>query len=167
MTSFFFTLNITSCACLLGSGLKLIFYWKGQLLINFKSFLTSFAEILTSWDTQNKEVSSLNNLHSLLRPFDKSLTYIKIKRGPRMEPCGSPVQISTPDEHWPFKITLCFLLVKKSFSILTIYRFDAVCKSFQHAKLYQRLLRYQRITLQLQNLYRKHLKYHNWWRAVN
>ena len=59
-----------------------------------------------------------SHLHSLLRPFGKSLTYIKNKRGPRMEPCRTPARISTQEEHWPFKTTLCFLLVKKSFSIL-------------------------------------------------
>ena len=47
-----------------------------------------------------------------------------------MEPCGSPARILTQDEHWSFKSTLCFQLVKKSFSTLLslhIYRFDAVC----------------------------------------
>ena len=62
-------------------------------------------------------MSSANNLHSLLRPFVKSLTYIKNKRGPRIEPCGTPARVSTQEEHWPFKIILCFLLVKKPFSI--------------------------------------------------
>ena len=61
---------------------------------------------------------SANNLHWLLRPLGKSLTYIKNKRGPRMERCGTPTRISTQEEHWPFKTTLCFLLVKKSFSAL-------------------------------------------------
>ena len=35
-----------------------------------------------------------------------------------MKLCGTPVQISTQDEHWSFKSTLCFLLVMKSFSVL-------------------------------------------------
>ena len=35
-------------------------------------------------------MSSPNKLHSFLRPFGKSLTNIKNKRGPRMEPCGTP-----------------------------------------------------------------------------
>ena len=51
-------------------------------------------------------MSSANNLHSLLRPFGKSLTYIENKRGPRMEPCGTPARISIQEEHWPFKTTL-------------------------------------------------------------
>ena len=71
-----------------------------------------------SWTTENKEVSSANNLHSLLRPFGNSLTYIRNKRGPRMEPGDTTARISTQEEYWPFRTTLCFLLVKKSFSIL-------------------------------------------------
>ena len=35
-----------------------------------------------------------------------------------MEPCGTAARLSTQDEHWPFKNTVYFLLVKKSFSIL-------------------------------------------------
>ena len=107
----FFPLNIISCAYLLGSGLKLIFHWKVQLLINVKSLLISLAEVPMSWTTENKEVSSANNLHSLLRPSGKSLTYIKNKRGPRMEPCGTHARISTQEEHWPFKSTLCFFVM--------------------------------------------------------
>ena len=61
-----------------------------------------------------KKLSSANNLHSLLRPFPKPLTYIKIKTGF----CDTPAQMSPEDEHWQFKINLCFLLVKKSFCIL-------------------------------------------------
>ena len=37
-----------------------------------------------------------------------------------MEPCGTPAQISTQDEQRPFKNTFCFLLVKKSFSVLIL-----------------------------------------------
>ena len=114
---FFFQLNTIPFACLLGSGLKLIFRWKYQSLIIFKSLLTSLAEVLASWATKNKEASSAKNLHSLSRPFGKSLTYIKNRWGPRMEPCSTPGRISTQDAPWPFKTTLCFLLVDKSFSI--------------------------------------------------
>ena len=112
------SLNIISYTCLLESMLKLNFCWKVQSLINFKSLLSSLADVLTSWAAENKEVSSANKLHSLLRPFGKSLTYVKNKRSPTMEPRGTPALISNQDEHWPFKTILCFLLVKKSLSIL-------------------------------------------------
>ena len=155
---FFFLLNIISYACLLRSELKLVFHWKAQLFINFKSLLISPAKVLMSWTMENKEVSSANNLHWLLRPFGKSLTYIKNKRGPRMEPCGTPARISTQKEHWSFKTILCFLLVKKSFSSW---------KSVQHARLYQRLSKCQGTTLKRQRLYRRHLKFHDRWQAVD
>ena len=108
----FSLLNIISCACLPGPWLKLIFHWKFQLLINFRSLLISLAEVLTSWTTENKEVSSANKLHS---SFGKSLTN---KRGPRMELCDTPAQISTQKEYWSFKTPPYFLLVKKLFGIL-------------------------------------------------
>ena len=80
--------------------------------------MISLAGVLTSRAKENKEVQSANNLHSLLRPSGESLRYIKNKRGPRMEPCGTPAHISSQGKYWPFKTTLFFLLVKKSFSIL-------------------------------------------------
>ena len=92
-----------------------------------------------SWTTENKEVSSADNLNSLLRPFGNSLTYMRNKRDPRMEPYGTPARISTQEDYWPFKTTLCF----------------------QHARLYQSLSRHQGITLELQDLYRKRLKFHD------
>ena len=116
----FFSTKYDFSCLFTGIWVKNHFSLKAQLLINFKSLLISLAEVLTSWTTENKEVSSANYLHSLLRPFDKSLTYIKNERGPRMESCGTPARISTQEEHWPFKTTCCFLflLVKKSFIVL-------------------------------------------------
>ena len=55
----------------------------------------SLVEVLTSEAMEIKEVSSANNLHLFLRPFYKSLTYIKNKRSPRIEPCGTQTRIST------------------------------------------------------------------------
>ena len=104
--------------CLLWFELKFIFHWKVQVLMNFESLLISLAEVLTSWTTENKQVSSANNLHLLVSPFGKSLRYIKNKRGSRTELCGTLARISTQEEHWPCKTTLCFLLVNNLFSIL-------------------------------------------------
>ena len=56
----------------------------------------SLVEVLTSEAMEIKEVSSANNL--FLRPFYKSLTYIKNKRSPRIEPCGTQTRISTQDK---------------------------------------------------------------------
>ena len=73
----FLLLNIISCACLVGSGLNFIFHWKIHSLIFSRSWLRSFAEVSMPWTTENKDVSSANNLHLLLISFDKSLIYIK------------------------------------------------------------------------------------------
>ena len=67
-----FLLKITSWACLLGSGLDLIFQWKVQLLIFIKSLFKSFAAELILWATENREVSSANNLGFQYKSSDKS-----------------------------------------------------------------------------------------------
>ena len=46
-----------------------------------------------------KQGSSTNNLYLLLISFGKSLMYIKNKKGHKMNPCGTPLGISTPDKH--------------------------------------------------------------------
>ena len=61
-----FLLRTISWACLLGSGLKFIFHWKAHLLIWYKSLFNSFAEVSTSCTTENKDVSSGNNLHLMI-----------------------------------------------------------------------------------------------------
>ena len=88
--SLFFLLNIISWTCLLGSELKFIFHLKAQLPIFSKSSLRSLGEVLISLITENIEVSSANNLHSLLRPSDKSLIYIKDNKGPGIDPWETP-----------------------------------------------------------------------------
>ena len=50
--------KITSCACLDGSGLKLIFHWKAYLFILSKSSQSCLAVALASFVNVNKEVSS-------------------------------------------------------------------------------------------------------------
>ena len=161
MTSFF-SAKCISCTCLLRSGLKLIFHWKVQSLINFKSRFMSLAELLTSWAAKNKEVSSANNLHSLLKQFRKLC--IKNKRAKKL----NFVLLKTNNGHLKLPFVFCWsrnhLLYQ---STLHIYHFEAICKSAQHSRLYQRLLRYQGITLELQDLYRKQLKFHDWWRTVD
>ena len=44
--------NITSCACLLGSGLKLNFHCNAHLCIFFRSSLKFFADKVISWTTE-------------------------------------------------------------------------------------------------------------------
>ena len=100
---FILWLKITSWACLLGSGLKLIFHWKAHLLIFFRSSFNSLAE--------NNDVSSATKFY---KSSAKSLILIQNNSGPSIDPCGTPTLTLVEDEFCPLRTTLCFLLLKKS-----------------------------------------------------
>ena len=108
-----FLLKITSWACLLGSGLNLIFLWKAQLLIFVKSLFKSFAVAFILWITKKRGVSSANNLGFEVKPSDKSLIWIRKNHGSRIDPWGTPASILVQDECCPFKTTLFFLWYKE------------------------------------------------------
>ena len=57
-----FLLNISCCACLLRSGLKIIFHWKSQLVIEFRSFLKVVALVRMIFITEKRHVSSAKSL---------------------------------------------------------------------------------------------------------
>ena len=109
-TFFNFLLKITSWACLLRSGLKLIFPWKSQSLIFFKSLLSSFAEVVMSCVTENRDVSPANNFVLESSSPDKSFLYIKNNNDSKMEPWWKSVVTFRHTDVW---ITLCFLSLKK------------------------------------------------------
>ena len=67
---------------------------------------------------ENKDVSSANNLHLLLISFDKSLTYTKNNKSPKMDTCSAPAITSTQYENRLFKTILCFLFPRTSSKIL-------------------------------------------------
>ena len=69
--------------------------WKADSLVFSKSRLRLFAEVSLSRTTNNKDVSSENNLHLLLISFDKSLMYMKNNKSPKMNPCSTPARRST------------------------------------------------------------------------
>ena len=97
MTNFSFLEKITSWACLLGSGLKLIFHWKAHCFILERSLLSSKVVITESWITEKREVSSAKSLVLEDKPSAKSLIYIKNNNGPRMEQ-------SMYDKYYPYTI---------------------------------------------------------------
>ena len=109
----------TSWACLLGSGLKLIFNWKTQLCILFKSSFKFFADKSLSNITEKRDVSSANSLGFETRFSDKSFIHIKKSSGPRIEPWGTPASTLTHVEFWPFRTTLCFLSFRKSAKVFS------------------------------------------------
>ena len=65
--------KITSCAYLLISDLKLIFHWKAQQLIFFKSWFKPIKDWFISCITEKSEVSSANSLRFEVKLSDKSL----------------------------------------------------------------------------------------------
>ena len=109
-----FQLKITSCACFLGSELKFIFHWNSHLFVLAKSLFSSRAEVLLSWITENKDVSSAKSLAFEDNPSDKSLIYIKNNNGASMEPWGTPAPTSDYSETCLFNKSLCFLFLRKS-----------------------------------------------------
>ena len=106
-----FVLKLIFWVCLLASGLNFIFHWYANSYIFCKPLFWSFLEILTSWTTKNKKVSSVTNLHSLLSPTDKSLTYIRKKRGQSIQHLGAPKRMSAQEKHWPFKTSLSYRML--------------------------------------------------------
>ena len=101
-----FRLKMTSCACFIESELKLIFHWNVHLFIFVKSLFSSRSEVLLSWITENKDVSSTNSLAFEDNPSNKSLIYIKKNNGPSVT--------SDQSQACPFSKTLCFLFLRKS-----------------------------------------------------
>ena len=68
-----------SSACVLRSGLKFILQSKAQSLILAKSLFRSFADVLMSSVTQNKDVLSANVLKSEEIPVVRSKTTRDLK----------------------------------------------------------------------------------------
>ena len=68
-----FLLNITSCACFVKSGLKIIFHWKAQLLITARSLRKVAALDWMSLTTEKRDASLAKSLQFEDTPFDKSL----------------------------------------------------------------------------------------------
>ena len=110
--------KITSCAWLLGSGLKFIFHWLAQEFILHKSLFKLVADIFILSTTEKSEILFAKSLTFVVRPFERSLIQIKNNNEPRMDPCGPADSIFDHEDSWPFNTTLCFLSLKKSLRVL-------------------------------------------------
>ena len=82
--------KITFWACFLGSRLKFIFHWNVHLFIFFRSSFKFCAGKVTSWTTEKSKVSSGSSLGFETNLSEKSLINIKKKRGPKLDPWGTP-----------------------------------------------------------------------------
>ena len=85
-----FLVKMTSWACFVVSGLKLIFHWKAHLFIAFRSLFRLLDVLSGTLIVENRDVSSLTNLVLHWRLSDKSLMYIRNKSRPNIEPWGTP-----------------------------------------------------------------------------
>ena len=93
--------KITSSACLLGSGLILIFHWNAHLFIFFRSSSKFFADKVISCITENREVSWANSLGFEIKLSESSLINIKKTRGLGIDPWGTPDLTLVLEEYLP------------------------------------------------------------------
>ena len=108
------------------------FHWEAQSLIFFNSLLRLFVKVFKLWFTAK------DTCHQYLGFDDKSLMQMRINKGRKIEPWGSPAVILAQDECCPISTTLCFLESEKSFIIFKsfpVIPFILVCKSSVHIKL--------------------------------
>ena len=68
-----------------------------------KPLFKSFVAFLILCTAANSDVLSANSFRLHWRPSDESLIWIKNKRGPKIDPCGTPVRTSLQDKCWPFR----------------------------------------------------------------
>ena len=87
---FLFQENVISTACLVGFGLKDIFHLFAHCLRRFKSSFKSLAADTGSRTTVKNDVSSAKSFTLHTRLSVRSLIYTKKKRGPNIEPWGTP-----------------------------------------------------------------------------
>ena len=108
MESLSFLLD-TSMDSVLG-GLKVTSHWWAQLLMRWRSLFRVTWASSRSLLVTKRQVSSANiRIWEDWIIVDRSLMYIKNKRGPNTDPWGTPAEIWPQSEHCPFIITLCCL----------------------------------------------------------
>ena len=81
--------KITSWACLVGSGLEIVFQCETDLRIFLKSLFSIFVDFIERYHHQIVS----NSLTLLFKLFVWSLIYIMKNNDPKIEPCGTPVRI--------------------------------------------------------------------------
>ena len=106
--------NITSGACYSNQDWMTFSFYKPFQIFFCRSLFNSFAEILLSCTTENREVSSAKVFVVDTKSSDRSLMSIRKKKsGPRMEPCGTLALTGNHSDVWPFDRTLWNLFYKK------------------------------------------------------
>ena len=65
--------NITSWACLVGWGLKLVFHYIALSLILLRLLFKLFADLFRPWTTEKRDVSFVNSLTFFIKSSERSL----------------------------------------------------------------------------------------------
>ena len=71
MSSLFYKKKITSYACLLGSGLQIIFHWFAQAFILLKSLFKLVADKFILSATEKSETSSTKSLAFVMKNSER------------------------------------------------------------------------------------------------
>ena len=103
--------NITSCACLERSGLKVIFHFYVQWKKFFRPLSSWLAEILGSYTVEDNDVSSANSFTVDSKFSGRSFMYIRKSNGPKIEPCGTQLVLMTSQytDHYILLVAIYYL----------------------------------------------------------
>ena len=104
--------KITSYAGLVEFELKSIFNLNTHFEINERSWVRFLALSFLFLAILQKDVSFANSFALLFKPSGTSLTYIRKRSGPNMDPWGTSARIGLHDELCQFKTILWNLLEK-------------------------------------------------------
>ena len=90
--------KVTSWACLVRSGLNIIFYWYAHSEILFESSLTSSVETM-SFTIEEIDPSSAKSFTFDMKLLGRSFMYIKNSNGSRIDPCSTPALVNGNFDH--------------------------------------------------------------------
>ena len=93
--------NITYCAFLDKSGLKIIFH-----LYSLSEFFLDFYLIDQPTYWGRRQLMCHLSLTEDSKPSGRSFMYIRKSNGPKIDPCGTPANNDNQFEHWPLSTTL-------------------------------------------------------------
>ena len=118
-----FLLNITSCACLLKSGLKIIFHWKAQLVIAFRSWLKVVALVWMLFTTEKRDffifyLPSILYFSRIIRwtvPLNISLMFRNTRTQPFRDVLKTLVKLKKDFNFLPENFNFNFLYVSKCY----------------------------------------------------
>ena len=106
----------TSCSCLLGWGLKVIFLWFARAFMLVKSPFKLIADKFILWTTEKGETSFSKSL-AFVEAFWRIVDIHQNNNGLRTDPCGTHNFIPDQEDSWTFN-TVFFLCFKMSVKVL-------------------------------------------------